>query len=138
MNSHSVLTASQKIEGVWIVQEVKSQVRGDGKISKIDVSNNYKDWTFTFKSDSTATLYIPKEDTTLVGGWEVYETVDYDDEGQAETKNNLYMYFWDPDVFGNYREFIWEDMTASPTTFKAAQEREIDGKKAFYHFELSR
>ena len=138
LDSHSIASASEKIEGTWIIQEVKSQVKGDGKLSKKDVTNNYKDWTFTFKSNGEAAIFAPKEDTTFYGSWEIYEDIEYNDEGEVETKNILYMYFWDPDVYDNYREFFWEDMRASNTTLKAVQERDIDGTKAFYHFELTR
>lgn len=135
----SISKANTRIEGTWTIQSVKNRIPKDGKWGSNDVSNNFENWTFTFNADGTATLFVPDEGLNLNGGWEIYESVDYDDDdGSTTISNNLYMYFDHPTNFDIYREFYWHDMKISKSKFKASSNRVLNGTSTKYFYTLSR
>ena len=138
LDNYSESTARERIEGTWTVTGVKNRVKKDGKWGKNDVSSNYKDWVFTFDPGGYSSLYVPQDNTTYQGEWEVYESVEFNDDGEATDKMNLWMIYWHPDSVNAYVEFYWEDMKVSQSTFKAQEDRTFGDHEATYFFELAR
>lgn len=134
----SISEAESRLHGKWTMSEVKNNVRGDGKWSKNDVTGSYRNWEFDFKADRTLTLYIPKENRTMVGTWEMYEEWQSDAEGETDMVTFLYLYIYDPTDTDIWREMVWEDMSVSGSKFRAKEDTFIDGERVIYFYEMSR
>lgn len=130
--------AEREVMGEWKIKRVQNRIKKDGKWGKNDVSQNYRDWTFTFNTDYSATLYIPDEDLFLEGIWEMYETTETDNDGDVNLVKRLYIYVYDPDNWDVYREFDWRDMRISSTKFVAQELRYLEGDEHRYYYELSK
>lgn len=138
LDNLSVSEAESRIVGKWTMTQVKNNVRGDGKWSKNDVSGSYNNWEFTFNADLTMNVYIPDEDLTLDGNWEVYEDWQTEAEGETDLNTFLYMYLYDPEDTTKWRELVWEDMRVSDSKFRGQEETVINGEKVFYFYEMER
>jgi len=138
LDSLNVNQAEQRIIGSWAIKKVENKVRFDGKWGRNDVSGNFRDWQFEFNADRTLTLFIPDENLSLVGSWEVYEDWETDNDGDQDLVTFLYMYIYSPDNLGVWREIYWEDMTASPNNFRAREIFFENGKRVTYFYELER
>ncbi|GAB5418750.1 MAG: hypothetical protein Crog4KO_05070 [Crocinitomicaceae bacterium] len=138
LDNLSINQAEQRIHGKWTMTEVKNNVRNDGKWSKNDVTTHYRNWEFDFKADRTLTVYIPDEDATLVGSWEIYEDWETDADGETDLNTFLYIYMYDVSNTNNWRELVWENMRVSSDVFKAREESFIEGERVFYFYEMRR
>lgn len=135
LDTHTPERAAEKIKGTWTIRKVENNVKNDGKWSRNDVTDDFQDWIFSFEENGYASLRIPEENLFVEGGWEVYENIDYDTDGERTTNIELYMYFFHP-TSNEYREFYWQDMKVSSSLFKAREKRTISGQKVTYFYEL--
>lgn len=138
LDSLNLNQAESRIVGSWTITKVENKVRFDGKWGRNNVSGNFRNWRFGFSADRTMTLYIPDENLSLQGTWEMYEDWATDTDGDRELVTFLYMYIYDPTDSELWREIYWEDMSASNDTFRAREIFFQNGKRVTYFYELER
>jgi hypothetical protein len=138
LDSLSINEAESRIVGTWTMKEVKNNVRGDGKWGRNDVSGSFQNWEITFNADRTLEIYVPKEDTTFVGNWELFEDWSTDSDGDTEWNTFLSMYAYNPQNPDIWRQFLWEDIRVSNSEFRAEEETFVHGERVFYFYEMER
>ncbi|MCR9174199.1 MAG: hypothetical protein NXI10_17010 [bacterium] len=138
VDSLSLNDAERRIVGTWTMEQVKNNVRGDGKWGRNDVSGSFRGWELTFNANYSLEIYIPDEDLHLTGTWEMYEDWSTDSDGDREWNTFLYISAWDPQNPDVWREFTWQDMRVSSSDLKAEEETRIHGERVFYFYTLGR
>ena len=138
LDSLSINEAETRLIGTWTITQVKNNVRGDGKWFRNDVTGSYRDWEISFNGDRTLTIYIPDENLTLSGDWQMYEDWSTDSDGDSEWNTFLSIYAYDPQNPEVWRTMLWEEMRISGSELRAKEEALIQGERVFYFYELRR